>query len=492
LGHHVIQVKPSFSMSRVESTLPRLPAGILSAPFQATTLGMLALISILAFEQLAVATVMPLVAGALGGAELYAAAFGVALAAGIVGMVLAGRWADRAGPVPALWAGIAAFVLGLSAAGAAPSMGTLVLGRSLQGFGGGLMSVALYVVVGLHYPPSLHARIFASFAAAWVLPSIVGPALAGLLARQFGWRWVFLSAALLALPAALLVWRGLSRGAAPRPPIQGDGKPDRQADEGSAAAKPQRASLVVAVIAAVSAGLLYVGGHASAWQAGLTIAALAGLAWSAPRLLPRGSLTAQPGLPAVIALRGLAAATFFAAEVFIPLMLTQQRGLSTVQAGLVLTIGALGWSAGSWLQGRETRARDDAASVRLLRRGLAAITLGTATLMLVLLPVVPVAVAVVGWSITGFGMGLVYPTLSVLTLRFAPEAEQGAASSALQLSDSLFSAVGLALAGALLAALQPGSPTVAYLAGLGVAVLLAATGTALAGRARRLGAAAAQ
>lgn len=486
-------------MSRsAESTLPAVPTGILSAPFQATTLGMLALISILAFEQLAVATVMPVVASALGGAELYAAAFGVALAAGIVGMVLAGRWADRAGPMPSLWAGIAAFVVGLAAAGAAPSMALLVLGRALQGFGGGMMSVALYVVVGLHYPPALHARIFASFAAAWVLPSIVGPALAGLVARQFGWRWVFLSAALLALPAALLVWRGLSRGATPRPLHMADsgagdsstsGGAATPAEDGRPGATARGASLRVAAVAAASAGLLYIGGHGSAWQAGLTLFALLGLAWSAPRLLPRGTLRAQAGLPAVIALRGLAAATFFAAEVFIPLMLTQQRGLTTVQAGLVLTIGALGWSTGSWLQGRETRARDDAASVRLLRRGLSCITLGTAVLMLVLIPAVPLAVAVLGWSLTGFGMGLVYPTLSVLTLRFAPESEQGAASSALQLSDSLFSAVGLALAGALLAALQASSPTAAYLAGFGVAVLLAATGAALAGRARRMSAA---
>ena len=478
MRYRISQVKPEHRMSSAESTLPRLPAGILSAPFQATTLGMLALISILAFEQLAVATVMPLVADALGGVGLYAAAFGVALAAGIVGMVLAGRWADRAGPVPALWAGIAAFVLGLAAAGAAPSMPTLVVGRALQGFGGGMMSVALYVVVGLHYPPALHARIFAEFAAAWVLPSIVGPALAGLVARQFGWRWVFLSAALLALPAALLVWRGLSRGAAPRP----------QREVGAEDQAPRQASgagLPVAGVAALSAGLLYIGGHGSAVQIGLMVLALLGLAWSAPRLLPRGTLVARTGLPAVIALRGLAAATFFAAEVFIPLMLTQQRGLSTVEAGLVLTIGALGWSAGSWLQGRETRARDDTASVRLLRHGLMAITLGTATLMLVLIPAVPVAVAVLGWCTTGFGMGLVYPTLSVLTLRFAPESEQGAASSALQLSDSLFSAVGLALAGALLAALQVSSPTGAYLAGFGVAVVLAATGAALAGRAHQ-------
>ncbi|HSW04795.1 MFS transporter [Aquabacterium sp.] len=471
-------------MSSIPSVLPRSEPGILSPPFQATTVGMLALISILAFEQLAVATVMPVVAAALEGATLYAAAFGVALAAGIVGMVLAGRWSDRAGPGPALWAGIAGFVLGVAAAGAAPSMPTLVIGRALQGFGGGLMAVALYVVVGQHYPPNLHARIFAAFAGAWVVPAIVGPAIAGLITRQFGWRWVFLSAALLALPAALLIWRGLARGLGQDQAVRASPAAGHAA---SAEPPAARAGLGPATLAATSAGLLYAGGEPSATQAALMLVALVGLALSAPRLLPVGTLRARPGLPTVIALRGLAAATFFAAEVFIPLMLTNERGLSPVQAGLVLTVGALGWSAGSWFQGRDTRPRGDAASVRLLRAGLAAITAGTLVVTLVLLPAVPLAVAVLGWALTGVGMGLVYPTLSVLTLRLAPAPEQGAASSALQLADSLFAAVGLALAGALLAALQAGSPRMAYLAGFGVAAALSGVGLALAGRARRVG-----
>src|SRR5688572_28618350 len=196
--------------------------GIFAAPLRAVTIGMLALISILAFEHLAVATVMPLVAQALGDAGLYAAAFGAAMAASIVGMVLAGRWADRSGPLPPLWAGVAGFDVGVIAVGAAPNMPLLVLGRGLQGFGGGLMSVTLYVLVGRAFPRHLHPAIFAAFAGAWVLPTIVGPALAGGIAAQWGWRWVFLSAAVLALPAAWLFRQGLQR-VPPAPDGSGDG-----------------------------------------------------------------------------------------------------------------------------------------------------------------------------------------------------------------------------------------------------------------------------
>jgi MFS family permease len=470
-------------MTSSTATLSSPTPGLWSTPYAAPSLGMLALISIWAFEQLAVATVMPVVAAALDGHALYAAAFGAAVAAGIVGLVWSGRWSDRAGPGAPMWTGALGFVAGLLIAGLAPDMATLVLGRVLQGAGGGLMSVALYVVVGQHYPPALHPRIFAAFAAAWVLPAIVGPALAGFIESQWGWRWVFLAAALLTVPAALLVQRGLAT-------LGGESSPRPIAEPADAPAT-RRTPMVVAGGAALGAGLLYLArpGKASAWLwAGLGLAALA---LFAPRLLPAGSLRARPGLPAVVGLRGLAAAAFLTAEVFIPLVLTQQRGFSPVQAGLVLTLGALGWSLGSWWQGRlghDGRQDGIEIRIRLLHTGMGLMALGTLALAGVLWPALPVAVAVAGWALTGLGIGMVYPTLSVLTLRFAPPAEQGQASSALQLSDSLVSAVALAGAGALLAGLQAGAPAsgnvAGYLAGFGVALALAIAGLLLARRCR--------
>ena len=52
-----------------------------------------------------------------------------------------------------------------------------------------------------------------------------------------------------------------------------------------------------------------------------------------------------------------------------------------------------------------------------------------------------------GWGLAGLGMGLVYPTLSVLTLELSAPGEQGTNSSALQLCDSLFAVSAIALGG---------------------------------------------
>ena len=152
---------------------------------------MVALVALHAFEALAVAAAMPTVAEALDGLRLYALAFGGTLATSVIGMTLAGRWADRRGPARPLWYGLACFVLGLLLAGFAVRMGMLVAGRLMQGLGAGAISVSLYVMVGRSYPEHLRPKVFAAFSAGWVVPSMVGPALSGLIVQHLGWRWVF-------------------------------------------------------------------------------------------------------------------------------------------------------------------------------------------------------------------------------------------------------------------------------------------------------------
>src|SRR5690606_33474057 len=104
-----------------------------------------------------------------------------------------------------------------------PSMAVLVAGRFAQGLGGGALTVALYVVVARVYPQRLHPAIFAAFAAAWVVPSLIGPTVAGLVADLWSWHWVFLGVVVLALAALLMVLpalRGLTgaESSGPTPP----------------------------------------------------------------------------------------------------------------------------------------------------------------------------------------------------------------------------------------------------------------------------------
>lgn len=181
----------------------------------------------------------------------------------------------------------------------------------------------------------------------------------------------------------------------------------------------------------------------------------------------------------MIALRGLVAAAGFGAEVFLPLMLTRERGLSPSFAGLVLTVSALSWTAASWYRGRPKQPFSHAV---FLQAGMISIVLGIATATLTLNPHVPVLVGILGWGLTGLGMGTVFPTVSVLILEYSSREEQGANSSALQLSDSLSTATVLAVGGSLFAAIEPHSPTTAYLTAFGLPAALALIGVLAARR----------
>ncbi|HDS1137630.1 TPA: MFS transporter [Stenotrophomonas maltophilia] len=447
------------TVSPADSHLPA-DTSILSARYRATTIGMVALVALHAFEALAVAAAMPTVAEALDGLRLYALAFGGTLATSVIGMTLAGRWADRHGPARPLWYGLGCFVLGLLLAGFAMRMGMLVAGRLMQGLGAGAISVSLYVMVGRSYPEHLRPKVFAAFSAGWVVPSMVGPALSGLIVQHLGWRWVFLAVPLLAIPAALLLRPALAR-------MQSTVTVSDDKGRGNVVRWASGASL--------AALLLYLGGQQQGMAALLCIGvAMLALLFCVHRLLPAGTLILRRGLPSVIALRGIAAAAFFACEAYLPLLLQRERGLSPSWAGAVLSLGALGWFAGSWLQGHQQRGWS---RQQLLRVGTVMMTFGIAATLAVLFKQMPLPVALVGWAVTGFGMGMIYASLSVLTLSLSAPHEQGANTSALQLSEALSVTTALAVSGALFAMFVETAPHTGYLLCLaitfGLAVLAA-------------------
>ena len=97
------------------------------------------------------------------------------------------------------------FGVGLLAAGLAPGIEVFVAARFLQGLGGGAITVTLYVLVARIYAPVDHPRIFGAFAAAWVIPSMIGPTIAGVVAETVGWRWVFLGVVGLAAAATAML-----------------------------------------------------------------------------------------------------------------------------------------------------------------------------------------------------------------------------------------------------------------------------------------------
>jgi MFS family permease len=437
---------------------------LLSPTYAATTVGMFALCAFVAFEATAVVTVMPTVADQLDGVGLYALSFAAPLASGVVGMVAAGGWSDRRGPVTPLALALVLFAAGLVVCGLAPTMEVLVAGRFLQGLGGGALTVCLYVLVGLVFPEALRPAVFASFAAAWVLPTLFGPALAAYVAHTVGWRWVFLGVVAMVAGAAALVAPSLR------------GLDARAAGTGSAASR-----LAWAVVGAVAVMALDLLGSREGAVALLTIAAAGVVLVSLARLAPAGTLALRRGLPAVIATRGLLAGTFFSGETYIIFVLQDRWGLSAGVAGLALTGVGLSWTAGSWLQSRLARKLGDTAAMTC---GSALVLAGIVGLTTSVVVHVHPALAVTTYVVAGAGMGLAYPRTSVAMLLESSDSDRGFNSAALSIADSLGGALTIAASGVAFAvATRTGNdPFVAALSVACVVGLLAVVSATRTGR----------
>jgi len=436
---------------------------IFAPRFRATSIGMVGLVALVAFEALAVVTAMPTAAQSLDALHLYALAFGGTLATSVVGTTLAGQWCDARGPRAPLWASLFCFVAGLLLAGLAPNMSVLIAGRMAQGLGGGGITVALYALIAHRYPVTMRPRLFAAFATSWAIPALIGPALSGLVVETFGWRYVFLAVPCIALPAALLL-RPALRAATTR------------GDAGIVSAR----RVAYAIGAALGICGLHIGGQLRGAEAIATLLPAAALAvFCAARLLPNGTLRVACGLPTVIALRGLVCAAFFGIEAFLPLLLSRERGLTPSMAGLALTAGAMCWTFGSWYQGH---ARNGWSRHRFLRTGTSALCLGLMLAALAVFATVPVGVSVLGWAIAGLGMGMTSPSLSVLVLSLSEPQRQGSNSAALPLSEAVAVSTTMALGGSLFAALLPISVEAAYLANFLIAIALALLAAAVLGR----------
>lgn len=417
-------------MSDARTDPGTVPAGGIWHPrYVWVTIGAVAMIFLAATQSLAVTTVMPLVSADLDGAALYAVAFSGTLATSVIGMVAVGAWCDRAGPVLPLTTSVVLFVAGLVVAGAAPTMEVLVAGRLLQGLGTGGQTVALYVVVARVYPAALHGRVFAAFSAAWVVPSIVGPFLAGAVAEYLHWRWVFLGVAGLTVVAFALVLARLH---------------DRPLGTDHPAADPVAARLGWASVVAIGALALSLAGEAGAFAPVLVVASLVVIAVAIRPLVPAGTLRLRGGLPSVVAMRALIAGALFGAEIYVPYLLMDEYAFSATWAGLALTVAALLWAAGSDVQGRYG---DRIGSTRISLIGTAQLVGATAIAALTAWLHLPPVILIAGWALAGGGMGLMYPRLTVLTLAYSTPQNQGFNSSALSISDSVGASATIAAMG---------------------------------------------
>ena len=447
------------------------------------SIGIIASITLVAAESLAIGTVLPLVARELGDLQLYGWVYTAFYLGNLVGIVLAGGALDRMPLRRPFALGLGLFGIGLLAGGLAPSMPVLIIARFVQGLGGGALAPTAYVVIGRRLPERLQPSMFALMSAAWVAPGIIGPSIAAFVGAVTSWRWVFLGLLpllVLAAVPALRALRGVDRRAEPAAGPTGVEEVGDTAPVGAAAGDTIGSvrRLPNALLAAVGAGLL-IAALASAELAVTLGGAAIGIALLVPafrRLTPPCTLRLADGVPAAVLLRGIMTFSFFLADAYVAMLLQTWRGTSPVLTGVVFTATTIAWSAGAWWQARRI---DRWGPRRFVVLGFSCIAVGALLTASVASPAVPVWLAVLTWMLPGIGMGLMYSAVTLVVLRRAPAGEQGAASSALQLADILGTVLGTGTGGAITAAgIRAGGDGLGWSLGLvfGLSALLAAAG----------------
>jgi len=401
--------------------------------------GIVALVLAVAFEGMAVSTAMPAAAQDLGQISLYAWAFSIYTLGMVVSAVIVGRVADAIGPVKPLAASYLLFGVGLLLGGLATSMGWLIAARFLQGLGGGGLNLAMTVVIAHGFDGRRQATMMSWISAAWVLPSLVGPALAAWITQTWSWHWVFFAILPVMVVGAALAGPALLR-------MDAAHTLDEHADR-------DPAPIWTGIVLALGVALLQVAGQHLSWRsAALFVVAVAMMGLALRRLMPAGFFRAAPGIPATAWSRLLLSGAYFAALNFVPLMLVEERGLSLFRAGLVISVGSLGWTLGSWLQSRPwLRLRRD----QIITAGVLSATIGIALLAAVAWwPALGVGFGVLGCILGGLGMGLALSSTALVTMSLSTPAQQGRNNSALQSSETLGISLFTAVAGTIFANLH--------------------------------------
>ncbi|MFD0418790.1 MFS transporter [Streptomyces sp. NPDC127108] len=473
---------PSVPRTRRAPAPGARPESAFRAPYSALTWGIVLSVGLVAFESMGVATVLPEIAGSLGGLHAYGWGLSALMLANLIGTVAAGVAADRRGPARPLALGLVVFAVGCALAGAAPNWPVFLAGRFLQGLGVGAVMALAYTAIALAYPQGLRARMFALVSGAWTVPSLVGPSIAAVISDHVSWRGVFVLLLPLIAAAAALALPQLRRIGRP-------GSPASTAAPASGTTPWWSTPVARSVLLAAGTGLLLAGLQLR--QLALLIPLAAAGATTAVlalrRVTPAGTLSVRRGVPTGVVLRFLLCGAYFGSEAFLPLGLVRLRELSATEAGLGLSAGAITWVLGAAWQGRADSRWSGRSRAVPIAAGFAVLLLGIAVMALgVLVDAVPALTAVAGWAIGGAGMGVAFNAATTDAMEQAPADRQGEASGSMQLAQTLAVAVlsGLGGAAVALSAAHGGSVSLALTVTFALTAALAAAGVLTAHRIR--------
>ncbi len=355
---------------------------------------------------------------------------------------LYGKLSDIHGRRAMMLASIGIFVAGSAACAVAPDMITLILGRGLQGIGGGGILPLAQTILGDAVAPRERGRYQAYMGSVWVTAGLAGPALGGLLAEHFHWSIIFWVNVPVGLVALVMANKTLTR--LPRH--------DRKHKLDLIGAGLMMASAIPLLLALTWGGTRY------PWLSPPIVALLVASAVLSMLFAWRLTQASEPFLPLPVlanpVMRMGTLCTSFSQGVvigltiFLPLYFEVVHKFSASDAGLALIPIVVMSTPGSIVSGRAMMHLDHYKRVPIvcLACSIAALSL------LVWKPAMPpIAVALV-LSVVAFGIGTSYPVGTVSIQNAVSRYQVGAAMGAMNFFRGLTAAFIVAAMGAIVLA----------------------------------------
>ena len=156
-------------------------------------------------------TILPSVVADIGGLDYYAWNTSLFILASIMGSALSPRVLASLGPRGGYRFATVVFAAGAVVCAIAPSMPVLLIGRTVQGFGGGVLFALSYAMIRVVFAEPLWPRAMALISSMWGAATLLGPALGGIFAEFDIWRGAFWALPVLAVPYVLLTNFALPR-----------------------------------------------------------------------------------------------------------------------------------------------------------------------------------------------------------------------------------------------------------------------------------------
>ncbi|MBY4272901.1 MFS transporter [Rhodococcus fascians] len=418
-------------------------------------------------------SLLPTAIDEIGGQRYYAWTATVFLVASVISSMLVSKVLAARGPRGAYLIGLTVFALGTVVCAVSPTMELLLMGRTIQGAGGGLLAGLGYAVINAALPQHLWTRGAALVSAMWGVGTFAGPAVGGIFAQFGAWRMAFGVLVLAALAMAALVPRALPAHTA-------------EATEPSPVPTLSLTLLTTAALLVSIAGVVSNLAITAAMVLGgvlLLIAFVAADRRAAHGVLPPSTFGASALKWIYLTIVVLAVAS--TVETFIPLFGQRLAGLAPLAAGFLGAALALGWTLGEIPSASATAPR---VVRRIVIAGPILVAAGLCIVATCLTDQAgpgSITTWVVGLLVAGVGIGIAWPHLAVGAMTSVTEPGEGArASAAINTVQLIANAFGAALAGVLVNLGEPSTLRSAQLL-LFTFAALAFLGVAAAARSQR-------